>query len=196
LGGQLLCYNGRGTLDEQATEGCIVPPIKDIHDLTREQLIDFVTDLSKRWLALDGLWFQSVEKMYGLEKAIEADTATWGKFTILEAQRIMQFLGLTANGGLDALELALQFRLYAFINKQELLRQADNILVFRMHDCRVQSARKRKEMPLFPCKSAGLVEYSGFASTIDQRINTRCICCPPDEPEPGCYCAWEFTVNE
>jgi len=172
-----------------------VLPIKDIHDLTREQLIDFVKDLSKRWLALDGLWFQAVEKMYGLEKAIEADTAAWGKFTVLEAQRIMQFLGLPSQGGLDTLEVALQFRLYAFINKHELLRQGNNKLVFRMHDCRVQSARERKKLALFPCKSAGLVEYSGFARTIDQRINTRCICCPPDESERGCYCAWEFTIK-
>lgn len=171
-------------------------PIKDIYDLTREQLLDFITDLSKRWLALDGLWFQTVEKEYGLDKAIEVDTAAWEKFTALEAQRIMAFLGLPVQGGLDALELALKFRLYAFLNKQEITRQSSDRLVFRMQDCRVQAARERKNMPLFPCKSAGLVEYSGFARTIDSRISTRCICCPPDKPETGCYCAWEFAITE
>jgi len=171
-------------------------PIRDINDLTREQLIDFITDLSKRWLALDGLWFQAVEKKYGLDKAIEVDIAAWEKFTALEAQRIKQFLNLPAQGGLDALELALQFRLYAFLNKQEIIRQAANKLVFRMNACRVQVARERKKLPLFPCKQAGLVEYSGFARSIDPRIITRCICCPPDEPEEGCYCAWEFTLDE
>ncbi len=172
-----------------------MPLIKDIHGLPMEQLIAFVTDLSKRWLALDGLWFQAVEKKYGMDEAIEADIAVWEKFTALEAQRIKQFLNLPEQDGLDALEMALQFRLYAFLNKQELIRQADNKLVFRMNACRVQAAREKKKMPLFPCKSAGLVEYSGFARAIDPRINTRCICCPPDEPEEGCYCAWEFTLD-
>lgn len=168
--------------------------IKDIHDLNREQLLDFITDLSKRWLALDGLWFQAAEKQYGMDKAIEMDTAAWDKFTVLEAQRIMAFLDLPARGGLDTLALALQFRFYAFLNKQEIIREASDRLVLRMLDCRVQSARERKKMPLFPCKLPGLVEYGGFARTIDPRINTRCICCPPDELETGCYCAWEFTM--
>jgi hypothetical protein len=65
-----------------------------------------------------------------------------------------------------------------------------------MNDCRVQSARKRKNLPDFPCKSVGLVEYSGFAQAIDPGIQTRCLACPPD-PHPDHYwCAWEFTLPE
>lgn len=170
-------------------------PIKDINDLSKEQLIEFVGSLSKRWLAHDGLWFQAVEKKYGMDAAIEADAAAWEKFTVIEANRIKQFLGLPEQGGLEALELALKFRLYAFLNKQEIIHVGPDKLVFRMVDCRVQSARERKNMPFFPCKPVGLVEYSGFARAIDSRITTRCICCPPDELEQGCYCAWEFTLT-
>jgi hypothetical protein len=72
----------------------------------------------------------------------------------------------------------------------------DHTLRFEMNDCRVQSARKRKGLPDFPCKPVGLVEYAGFASTIDPRIQTRCLACPPD-PHPETYwCAWEFTLLE
>ncbi|AGL03364.1 DUF6125 family protein [Desulfoscipio gibsoniae] len=173
-----------------------MPQMKNIQDLTKEQLIDFVTDLSKRWLAHDGLWFQAVEKKYGLENAIDADSDAWDKFTVLEANRIKQFLGLPEQGGLDALDQALRFRLYAFLNKQEIIRQAPNKLVFRMNACRVQAARERKKMDFFPCKPVGLVEYSGFARAIDPRISIRCICCPPDELQDGCHCAWEFTLEE
>lgn len=170
--------------------------IDNINELTKEQLIEFIGDLSKRWLAHDGLWFQAVEKKYGMDAAIEADAAAWEKFTVIEANRIKQFLGLPENGGLEALEVALKFRLYAFLNKQEILRPEPNKLIFRMVDCRVQSARERKKMDFFPCKPVGMVEYSGFARTIDSRISTRCICCPPDELEQGSYCAWEFTLQE
>ena len=57
--------------------------------------------------------------------------------------------------------------------------------VFVMRDCRVQSARKRKGLPDFPCKSVGVVEYGEFAKTIDPRIRTRCIACPPDAHAAG-----------
>ena len=64
-----------------------------------------------------------------------------------------------------------------------------------MIECRVQSARKRKGLPDFPCKPVGTVEYSQFARTIDPRIKTRCLQCPPDSTEGrGCVCAWEFTI--
>ncbi|WP_027363500.1 DUF6125 family protein [Desulfotruncus alcoholivorax] len=171
-------------------------PINNIQDLTKEQLVEFVTDLSKRWLAHDGLWFQAVEKKRGMEEAIEADAAAWEKFTVIEANRIKQFLNLPEQGGLKALDQALRFRLYAFINQQETIWEGPNKLVFRMINCRVQNARERKKMPFFPCKPVGIVEYSGFAKTIDPRIKTRCICCPPDQPEEGCYCAWEFTLED
>ena len=163
-------------------------------NLSREQLEELLIDFAKRWLAHDGLWFQQVEKSYGMEEAIKLDAGAWEKFTVLEAQRIMSFLGLEQGGGLPALKEALNYRLYSFINKQEVEQPDRNTLIFRMVDCRVQSARKKKNMPEFPCKPVGLVEYSGFASTIDPRIKTKCLHCPPDDHPEDSYCAWEFTI--
>jgi hypothetical protein len=65
-----------------------------------------------------------------------------------------------------------------------------------MNDCRVQSARKRNKLPDFPCKEVGIVEYSFFAQTIDPRIKTKCIACPPDPHPEEFYCAWEFSLEE
>lgn len=164
----------------------------DIENLTKEQLRELLTDFAKRWLAHDGLWFQAVERAHGMEEAIKLDAAAWERFTALEARRIMAFLGLEAGGGLAALKKALGFRLYSVVNVQEILEPEEGLLIFRMNDCRVQSARKRKNMPDFPCKPVGLVEYSGFARTIDSRIETRCLACPPDPHPEAYYCAWEF----
>jgi hypothetical protein len=65
-----------------------------------------------------------------------------------------------------------------------------------MLDCRVQSARKRKGLADHPCKSVGIVEYTEFAKTIDPRITTRCIACPPDVHPEEFWCAWEFSLQE
>ena len=166
----------------------------NLDHLNREQLEDLVTDFAKRWLAHDGLWFQQVEKEHGIDEAIKFDVAAWEKFTVLEAKRIMKLLGLEPGGGLHALKETLNYRLYSFINKQEIEEPDQNTLIFKMVDCRVQSARNRKNMPEFPCKPVGMVEYSGFASTIDPRIKTRCLHCPPDDHPEDSYCAWEFTI--
>jgi hypothetical protein len=166
----------------------------DLEKLSRGQLEYLLKDFAKRWLAHDGLWFQEVEKIYGLDEAIRIDAGAWERFTINEAQRIMDFLGIEPGGGLPALKEALQYRLYALLNRQELIETDKNKLIFHMVDCRVQSARKRKNLPDFPCRPVGLVEFSGFARTIDPRINTRCIHCPPGEHPEDSYCAWEFTI--
>lgn len=162
--------------------------------LSREQLENLVTDFAKRWLAHDGLWFQQVEKYYGMDEAIKLDAGAWENFTVIEAKRIMGLLNIEPGGGLEALKEALALRLYAFVNEQEIEQPDENTLIFRMVDCRVQSARKRKQMDEFPCKAVGLVEYSGFARTIDPRIKTRCLHCPPDSHPEDSFCAWEFTI--
>ncbi len=169
--------------------------MRSLHDFDREELLAFIEDLAKRWLAHDGLWFQAVERAYGLEAALAVDAEVWEQFSALEAARIKRILGLPdTGGGLEALEQALRFRLYAFLNRQESVREAPDRLVFRMTECRVQAARRRKQLAPFPCKQVGLVEYRSFARAIDPRIETRCLQCPPDPVIPGCFCAWGFTL--
>jgi len=68
-------------------------------------------------------------------------------------------------------------------------------LVFEMNNCRVQAARKHRGLADYPCKSGGLVEYRGFAETIDPRIRTSCIACPPDDHPDAWFCAWRFTLS-
>ena len=159
------------------------------HEMWKELAIDF----AKRWLSHDGLWFQAAEKKYGLEEAIELDIEAWKNQTRLEAKRIMKLLAIEEGGGLDALDTALAFRMYAFINEQRIERPDANTLELYMDTCRVQHARERKKMDFFPCKPVGEVEYRYFAETIDPEISTECIACPPDQHSGAWHCGWRFT---
>lgn len=163
--------------------------------LDKEKLVGMLEDQAKNWLAHDGLWFQAVEQCFGLSAAIELDSQTWKEFTQIEARRIMQRHDIPLGGGLQALKQALQFRLYALINKQSIRQVDEKTLRFEMNDCRVQSARSRKGLPDFPCKTPGLVEYTYFAQTIDPRIRTQVLACPPDPHPETYYCAWLFTLE-
>ena len=169
---------------------------EELLNFSKKELINYIEDLSKNWLAIDGTWFQAVEKEFGIEKAIDIDIKQWKRFTVIEAKRIKQRFKLPDNGGIPALISALKFRVYANINEQEIVEISENRCIFRMNNCRVQYARKSRGLPDFPCKGVGLVEYGDFAKIIDPRIETNCICCPPDDHPEEYYCAWEFTVKE
>jgi hypothetical protein len=170
--------------------------IKEITDFSKEELVGLLRDAAVNWLAHDGLWFRAVEDRFGLEAAMELDKTAWEKFTVLEAKRIMKRLGLPAGGGIPALVQALKLRLYAHINVQETSEVTPNRCLFRMRNCRVQEARERQGLASFPCKPIGIVEYSGFARTIDPRIVTRCLACPPDPKPADSWCSWEFTIPD
>jgi hypothetical protein len=165
-------------------------------DYSREELEGALRDAALNWLAHDGLWFLAAEDRYGMDAAMELDARAWEQFTVIEAKRILKRLGLQPGGGIPALAEALRHRLYAFVNRQEVVEQDERHLVFRMNECRVQQARERKGLPDFPCRPVGLVEYTGFAATIDPRIRTRCLGCPPDPHPKEWYCSWEFTLEE
>jgi hypothetical protein len=170
-------------------------PPQSLEDLTREELLDLLRDGALNWLAHDGLWFRAVEDRFGMDAAIELDKEAWESFTVIEAKRILKRLGISAGGGIPALLRALEFRLYARVNDQEVVEESATHCVFRMKTCRVQEARRRQGLADFPCKPVGLIEYSGFARTIDDRIETRCLSCPPDPKPDEAWCVWEFRLK-
>lgn len=166
----------------------------DPHDaLSRTELLALLDVYAKNWLAVDGSWFLALEETYGLDAAIEMDKRAWERFAVTEARRIMKTFGIPAGGGLSALEQAFNYRLYARVNRQETEWVNAHTLRFRMLECRVQVTRQQKELPLFPCKEVGIIEFSRFAQTIDPRITTQCITCPPD-PVKHCFCEWEYSL--
>lgn len=171
-------------------EGCPAFLIR----LPKEEQLSLLDTIAKSWLAQDGFWFQGVEFSYGINDAKRCNDSTWARFSPLEAHSIKKLLGMEKHPGLEGLAQALNFRMYSRLNRQS-SRFEDGSLIFTMDNCRVQSARMRKNLPDYPCKSAGLVEYAHFAEGIDDRIQTECIGCPPDAHPESWFCAWKFTLK-
>jgi hypothetical protein len=161
----------------------------------QEDLSQALTDAAKNWIAMDGLWFQAVEQAYGMDAALAIDKVVWEQFALIEARRIKERLALPEKGGLAALEIAFKNRLVSLLNELEILRPDEKTLIITLKTCRVQAARQRKGMPEFPCKSVGLVEFPVFARTIDARIITECLSCPPETLPGTPYCSWKFTLE-
>lgn len=162
---------------------------------SREELLSILDSVSVNWLANDGVWFQSVENSFGMNDAKRCNDTCWTRFSPYEALRIKKLVDMPERPGLEGLKTALQLRMYSRVNVQSIEEVDGSTLIFRMNECRVQAARKRKGLPDYPCKSAGLVEYPYFATAIDDRITTECIGCPPDEHPEEWWCAWKFTMQ-
>lgn len=168
---------------------------KPLLSLPEESLEKLRESIAISWLATDGVWFQAVEFKHGMNDAKRCNDSCWAHFSPFEARSIKRIIGLEENPGLEGLKKALQYRLYAFINEQSFADETETSFVFRMNKCRVQDARKRKGLADYPCKSGGLVEYTIFAETIDPRIKTECVCCPPDLHPEEYFCAWKFYIE-
>lgn len=165
-------------------------------NLSMERLNELKKSVAINWLANDGVWFQSVEFSENMLKAKGCNDAAWSHFSPYEAIRIKSLLGLGAHPGLEGLKKAFNYRLYSDVNKQSIVNETENSFDFYMNECRVQVARKRKGLDDYPCKSAGIIEYSTFASTIDSHIKTTLISCPPDKHPDTYYCGWHFYIEE
>lgn len=165
-------------------------------NMSKESLIELMDSVATNWLANDGVWFQAVEFSSGMNDAKRCNDSCWAQFSPFEAWSIKKFLNLPEKPGLDGLKKALNFRVYARINTQSIVEEGPDSFVFQMKECRVQSARKRKGLDDYPCKSAGLVEYTYFARAVDPEIHTECIGCPPDDHPEEWYCAWRFKIEK
>ena len=168
--------------------------MNQIQNLSHQELLKLIEVYAKNWLAHDGCWFLAAEEKYGMDLAIELDRKSWERFAVAEARRIMKVFNIESNGGLKALEKAFKYRLYSAINSQKVEWINEKTMTFKMVECRVQKTRRQKSLPDFPCKSVGIVEFEQFAKTVDSRIKTSCIACPP-EPVGEFYCCWKFTLD-
>ncbi len=162
---------------------------------SREELIRLIELYSKNWLAMDGVWFQSVERKLGMDEAMYHDAEAWKRFTVIEARRIREFLKLDEHPGLEGLAKALRLRFYANLNEDRIEIEG-NTLTYTVAGCRVQRARERKGMPFHPCRQVGIIEYREFARTIDDRFDCACLSCYPEVTDPSCCCKWQFTLRD
>ena len=162
-------------------------------NMERENLISLINAMSANWLTNDGVWFRTIEDSRDMYISKRCNDTCWTRYSPVEAGMLRSFLRLPERSGLDGLEKALKYRLYANINEQTVERSGGK-LILRMVRCLVQKTRGSQGLPDYPCKSAGLAEFEAFARTIDSRIKTECISCPPDQHPREWVCAWRFHI--
>ena len=88
--------------------------------MSSTELVGWLSDACKNWLAHDGLWFQAVERRFGMDAAMACDAEAWRRFAAVEAGRVARRLELPEHPGLEGLATALSHRMYSLLNRWEL----------------------------------------------------------------------------
>ena len=71
-----------------------------LYRMDEKQLEELLDALSLNWLANDGVWFQAVEKKFGILDAKRCNDTCWTRFSPYEAYHIKTLLGLPRTGWL------------------------------------------------------------------------------------------------
>lgn len=66
---------------------------------------------------------------------------------------------------------------------------------FRVIECRVQQARLRKGLQVFPCKRVRFGYLRSFVEALNPNVEAVCKVCPPDKKPPDFWCEWEFRLQ-
>ena len=122
--------------------------------LSREELLELIDIYAKNWLALDGVWFQSIERTEGMDAAMYHDGQAWERFTAIEAKRLKAFLGLGEHPGLEGLEKALSLRFYANLNEAT-AEYADGALIYTMKNAACKPRGSARACPGTPARAWG-----------------------------------------
>lgn len=72
--------------------GSVKISAEEIKELAKEKLLELTKIYAKNWLAHGGCWFLAAEEKFGIETAIEMDSENWRKFTVIEVNRLIEFL--------------------------------------------------------------------------------------------------------
>lgn len=96
-----------------------------LRNLGKDELVELLEIYAKNLIALDGTWFQSLEREEGMDTAVRHDIEAWRRFSVSEARRIKKFLGLDERPGIEGLARALALRCQSAANVDEILVEGD-----------------------------------------------------------------------
>ena len=84
------------------------------------------------------------------EPSTDHDRRAWEQYTVVEAKRIMKRHGIEPGGGIPALKLALQYRLYSYLNVQETIDVDEIPICWNASLARSQACNAKKVDRLCP----------------------------------------------
>lgn len=145
---------------------------------------------------VDGLYFQGIEKRFGVEAATEIDRETWRILARIEARDLKKMNGIDKVEDIETFMELLLNTSWALYQTKKKVEINGNEGIFKVVSCRVQKARLKKRLGVFPCKPVRQGYLEEFAKEMNPDIKIEVISCPPDEKNPEYWCGWKFIFKQ
>ncbi len=163
-----------------------------IQKLELERIMDLLFFQVRNLWRVDGLYFLGIEEKFGTDAATEIDAKCWSSLAKIEARELKKIFGLEKVESVEKLlELLLNTSWALYQTKKEFEVKGD-VGIFRVVSCRIQEARLKKGLEIFPCKKVRFGYLKSFAEELSSDFEVLCKACPPDEKPKEFWCEWEF----
>lgn len=147
---------------------------------------------------VDGLYFQGIEKDFGVENARDIDKDVWRILAKIEARDLKRIMDVTDVNDIEVfmnILLNTSWALYQ-TEKEYLVNDDMRRGVFKVVSCKVQEARIEKGLDIFPCKEVRYSYLKSFAEELNPSIKVDIMSCPPDKKPLDYWCGWKFSLKD
>ena len=165
-----------------------------LESMDRDQLLEYIRSLLWQYRLVDAFWFIKVEEEFGLPAAELLNARVWGKVGELTARDIVKRFG-PFKPGIDGFVDAYALFPWGVLVDYRYERLAPDVLEFTVADCPPQTARLKRDLGEYDCKDMHLAEFTGFARTIDPRLQVECLYAPPDPHPEDHFCRWRVRLD-
>lgn len=163
-----------------------------IKKLAPEKIMDLLFFQVRNLWRVDGFYFLGIEEKFGTEVATEIDANCWSSLAKIEAKELKRIFGIEKVERIATLLELLTNTSWALYQTKKEIEILEDKGIFRVSSCRIQEARLKKGLEIFPCKKVRFGYLKSFVEELSSDFEVLCKSCPPDKKREGFWCEWEF----
>lgn len=165
---------------------------KRLQNFDIERILDLLFFQVRNLWRVDGLYFLGIEEKFGTEVATEIDANCWSSLAKIEARELKRIFGVEKVESIETLLELLTYTSWALYQAKKEVDILEDKGIFRVLSCKIQEARLKKGLEIFPCKKVRFGYLKSFVEELSRDFEVLCRLCPPDERREGFWCEWEF----
>lgn len=168
--------------------------LDEIHNLSKEDVINLLLICRKGMRFQDGFWFMNVEDRWGIDKAVEIDADIWSRFGKYEAQLILKRFQLKERG-ISRIIKAISYATSWLFFDYSIERVSENEALFKVNNCLAQTGRLKVGRNIFNCRKVEEGYLKNFTRIIDPKIKVECNFSPIEKSFKDLWCSWRFYID-
>jgi hypothetical protein len=165
--------------------------MRNIEELSREDLIQYLRFLSELTMAVDGLWFLAAEKATDFDRALEMDVNVWTGYASLLVKRIRKTFSVDGTG-LEALKQIMRHDPTWWTAAVALTEDTPQRLVFEVRDCPALVAMEKMKRGQLTCERVERAYFEALAQAVAPEIKVQALKLPPRNSPTEICCRWAF----